>query len=71
MSDPSELIHKADELRRQAEQETDANIRERLTRMAERYVHLAQSQAWSETHPTSAASIADVFIKTDQRGGNE
>jgi hypothetical protein len=71
MSDPSELIRKADELRRQAEHEEDENIRKRLTRMADRYVHLAQSQAWSEAHPTSAASIADVFVKTDQRGGSE
>jgi hypothetical protein len=28
-------------------------------------VHLAESQAWEETHPTSAAAIADVFIKPD------
>jgi hypothetical protein len=63
MSDPSELIQKADELRRQAEHEADAMIRERLTRMADRYAHLAESQAWSESHPTSAAAIADVFVK--------
>ena len=65
MSDTSELIRKADELRKQAEHEADANIRKRLTRMADRYVHLAQSQTWAETHPTSAAAIAEVFVKRD------
>src|SRR5689334_24451169 len=39
MSDTSELIQKADELRRQADEEADATIRARLTRMADRYVH--------------------------------
>lgn len=63
MSSTTEMIQKADELRRQAELEEDAAIRERLTRMADRYVHLAESQTWSETHPTSAAAIADVFVK--------
>jgi hypothetical protein len=65
MSDTSELMQKADELRRQADEEADARIRARLTRMADRYVHLAESQTWSKTHPTSAAAIADVFIKSD------
>jgi hypothetical protein len=65
MSNTSELMQKADELRRQAEHETDADIRKRLTRTAERYVHLAQSQAWAEQHPPSAAGLADVFVKSD------
>lgn len=47
------------------EQEDDATIRERLTHMADRYVHLAESKAWSETHRTPAAALADVFIKPD------
>ena len=65
MSNPTEMIQKAEELRRQAEQEEDATIRERLTHMADQYVHLAESKAWSETHPTSAATFTDVFIKPD------
>jgi hypothetical protein len=65
MSESSDLIRKADELKQQAEHEPDANIRKRLMRMAERYIHLAQSQAWSREHPTSAASLAEVFVKRD------
>lgn len=65
MSESSELIQKADALKQQAEHEPDENIRKRLTRMADRYVHLAQSQAWSREHPASAATLAEVFIKRD------
>ena len=65
MFESSDLIRKADELKQQAEHEADAKIRKRLTRMADRYVHLAQSQKWSQEHPTSAASLAEVFVKRE------
>jgi hypothetical protein len=62
MPESSELIEKAEQLKQQAEHEPDAKIRARLVRMADRYVHLAQSQAWSREHPASAASLAEVFL---------
>jgi hypothetical protein len=58
-------MQRADELKRQAEHEPDAHVRDLMTRMADRYVHLAQSQAWSREHPPSAASLAEVFVKSD------
>ncbi|WP_024507055.1 hypothetical protein [Bradyrhizobium sp. ARR65] len=63
MAERSDLIREAAELRQQAEQEADKTIRRRLIRMAERYEHLAESQGWSEAHPTTVASLGDVFIK--------
>jgi hypothetical protein len=62
MPESSDLIQNAEQLKQQAEHEPDANIRARLLRMADRYIHLAQSQAWSREHPASAASLADVFV---------
>ncbi len=65
MLDTSELMQKSEELRRQAEHEPDTYIRELMTRMADRYVHLAQSLASSREHPPSAASLAEVLVKSD------
>ena len=61
--DRSDLIHKANELRQQAELEANEDIRRRLMRMADHYAHLAESQAQSEAHPPSAASLGEMFIK--------
>jgi hypothetical protein len=63
MLDPSDLIHRANELRQQAEQESDQGIRDRLIRMADSYVHLAESENWARANPATAASLADVFVK--------
>jgi hypothetical protein len=63
MIDPSDLIHRANELRQQAEHESDQAIRDRLIRMADSYVHLAESENWAKAHPASAASLGDVFVK--------
>jgi hypothetical protein len=63
MLDPSDLVHRANELRRQADHESDQGIRNRLIRMADSYVHLAESENWARAHPASAASLADVFAK--------
>jgi hypothetical protein len=65
MADRSDLIRRADKLRQQAEHEPDPGIRDRLIGMADRYVHLAESQNWSAAHPISVASLTDVFIKRD------
>jgi hypothetical protein len=63
MLDPSDLVDRANQLRQQADRETDQGIRDRLIRMADTYVHLAESENWAKAHPASAASLADVFVK--------
>jgi len=65
MADRSDLIRQADDLRRQAEQEPDEKLRSRLKRMADHYVHLADSQSWSEAHPADVGSLSDLFTKRD------
>ena len=65
MIDRSDLIRQANELRQQAEHEPDENIRNRLVRMADYYVHLADTESWSEAHPPTAASLGEVFSKRD------
>jgi hypothetical protein len=60
MLDPSD---RANQLRQQADRETDQGIRDRLIRMADTYVHLAESENWAKAHPASAASLADEFVK--------
>jgi hypothetical protein len=65
MTDRSDLVRQANELRQQAEQEADQNIRVRLNRMADHYIHLAESQNWSEAHPPSVAALSDIFTKPD------
>lgn len=62
MPEHSDLIAQAEQLKQRAENEPDAKIKARLLRMADRYVHLAQSQAWSREHPPSAAGLADVLV---------
>jgi hypothetical protein len=63
MLDPSDLVHRANELRQQADHEFDQAIRDRLIRMADSYIHLAESENWAKAHPVSVASLADVFVK--------
>jgi hypothetical protein len=65
MLDPSDLVDRANQLRQQADRESDQGIRDRLIRMADTYVHLAESENWAKAHPASAASLADVFVKGD------
>jgi hypothetical protein len=61
----ADLIRHADELRQQAKNEGDETIRDRLVRMAEHYVHLADSQNWSEAHPPTLASLSAMLAKRD------
>jgi hypothetical protein len=63
MADRSDLIREANRLRQQAQHEGDETIRRRLIRMADHYDHLADSQSWSEAHPTSVAALGEVFTK--------
>jgi hypothetical protein len=61
----ADLIRHADELRQQAKNEGDETIRDRLVRMAEHYIHLADSQNWSEAHPPTIASLSEMLAKRD------
>jgi len=63
MIDRSDLIRRSNELREQTEQETDDRTRDRLTRMADHYAHLAESRAQSEANPPDVASLGDIFTK--------
>ena len=63
MTDRSDLIREASGLRRKAEHEHDEALRQRLTRMAESYVHLAESRAWTEAHPADAAALIDLLMR--------
>jgi hypothetical protein len=63
MTDRSDLTRRANEFRQQAEREANEGLRQRLIRMAEQYDHLAESQAWSETHSADASALAAVFTK--------
>src|SRR5215471_6058200 len=60
MTDRSDLIRRADDLRRQAEHEPDEKLRRRLLRMANRYVHLADSQSWSQAHRADVGSMSEL-----------
>ena len=61
MTNRSDLIKRAEDLRKQAERDVNNTTHELLIRMADRYVHLAESRAASDAHPLSAASVSDIF----------
>jgi hypothetical protein len=65
MVDSSALIREAEELRRRAEHEADEKVRRRLTSMADRYLHLAESQRRSEAHPPDVAALSELLTKRD------
>ncbi len=65
MTDPSDLVRQAAELRERAGRESDENLRARLNRMADHYAHLAESQSQSKAHPTSVESLGELFTKPE------
>jgi hypothetical protein len=65
MADRHDFLNQANELRQQAEREQDEAIRARLQRMADHYVHLADSQTWAQAHPADAAALGELFSKRD------
>lgn len=65
MADRHDFLNLANELRQQAEREPDEVVCRHLQRMADHYVHLADSQTWSQAHPVSATSLGELFIKRD------
>ena len=65
MTGRPDLIQHANELKRQAESESDHDIRDRLVRMAEHYSRLAESQDWSEAHPPTVASLSELFTRRE------
>lgn len=62
MQDPDELLRRAAELSEKAKTEGTPEIRDRLLLMAGHYTHLAESERWLADHPTSIASIGDLFL---------
>ena len=65
MTGRPDLIQHANELKRQAESESDPDIRDRLVRMAEHYIDLAESQDWSEAHPPTVAALSELFTRRE------
>jgi hypothetical protein len=65
MVDSSALIRDAHELRQKAEHEADENVRDRLMRMADHYIHLAESQRWSEAHPADVSALTELLNKSE------
>ena len=63
MSDPYDLIEQAEELRRWAKRETEKATRSRLLHIADLYEHLAAMRMWSKLHPTSGASLSELFVE--------
>ena len=61
--DPSDLIRRASELTEHADREDDPQTSQRLLRMAAYYVEIAKIEEWVAAHPTSTASISEVFFK--------
>ena len=61
MIDPKVLLERAAQLADQAKGEEDANIRERLLRMAEHYRDLAAHEAWANDNPPSVGAITGVL----------
>lgn len=65
MTDPSDLFRRAAELTDRADHEENAEVRDRLLRMAAHYVHIARSEEWLAAHPTSLASVIGFLNKSD------
>jgi hypothetical protein len=42
---------------------TTPKTRQRLLRMARYYVDIAEREEWVAAHPTSIASVSEVFVK--------
>ncbi len=63
MTDPSDLIRRSGELTDRADHEDNVEVKDRLLRMAARYVDIAQSEEWLAAHPASIAAIGDLFMK--------
>jgi hypothetical protein len=63
MKDPADLTRRARELKDRAEREQDYHVRERLLRMSDYYIEIAEHEAWLTSHPTSIASFSDMLTK--------
>jgi len=64
MVDIKDLVHQADDLHRQADAETDPKIRDRLNRMAEAYVHIAEVEAG--IRPASLPGAMEALSHKDE-----
>jgi hypothetical protein len=61
MADPKDLLMRAAELSKQADDEADLDVRERLRNMAALYNHLAESEQELANHPASIGAVGDLF----------
>jgi hypothetical protein len=61
MSDPGDLLKRANELSERANGEQNPEVRDRLFRMAAHYTHLAESEQRLAANPVSIASIRNLF----------
>ena len=60
-----DMIRQADDLHKWADHEADPKIRDRLNRMAEAYVHIAETEAASQ--PASVHGMMDVLTHGRER----
>lgn len=65
MVDIKDMIRQADDLHKLADHESDPNIRARLNRMAEAYVHIAETEAAAQ--PASVHGMMDVLTHGRER----
>ena len=63
MVDIKYLVRQADDLHRRAEAEADPEIRDRLNRMAEAYVHIAEIEAGAR--PASLHGAIEALTRRD------
>ena len=65
MTNPSNLLQRAAELKDQAGHEESPEVRNRLLRMAEHYVRIARNEEWQAAHPTSIESVTRLLNKSE------
>lgn len=65
MVDIKDMIRQADDLHKLADHESDPKIRDRLNRMAEAYVHIAETEAAAQ--PASVHGMMDVLTHGRER----
>lgn len=61
-----DMIRQADDLHKWADHEADPKIRDRLNRMAEAYVHIAETEAAAQ--PASVHGMMDVLTHGGESG---
>ncbi len=65
MTDQADLLRRAAELNDRADHEEDVEVRNRLLKMADYYVQIANNEEWQAAHPTSIASLTGLLNRSD------